>query len=186
MISPVFLKLKRNRMHALARASAAAAPSRTGAANRSPMVSRSWSGLRYFALVFDGAFDRELQVLAVGIIDLGNARAVVEHAAKRRRAGLAVEHAAGRMRKRRGIDLAQLLGIGAAQPGNCDDQADDDAPGHALGPLGYGQPLDVGLCGIKADVVHIPAFMADSSAIGPSRWAGRGRRPYRARCRHKA
>ena len=59
-------------------------------AKRSPMVSRSWSGLTYLACVVlrRHAFDRQLQVFAIGIIDLGNARPVIEHAAERRRAGL--------------------------------------------------------------------------------------------------
>ena len=59
--------------------------------------------------------DRQLQILAVGIVDLGNAGPVVEHAAKRRRARPVVEHAAGRMRKRRGIDRGAALGVGGAQ-----------------------------------------------------------------------
>ena len=108
------------------------------------------------------AFDRELQVLAVRIIDLGNARPIVEHAAKRRRARLAVEHAAGRMRKRRRIDLAPRLGIGGAHPDEQDDQTCDEAPEHAASPRRRPNQLDAALAGIKAGRVHFPAFMAAS------------------------
>ena len=83
-------------------------------ANRSPMVSRSWSGLPIFGGVVlrRHGLDRELQIFAIGIIDLGNARPVIEHAAERRRARPSIQHAAGRMGKRRGIDLMPLPGVG--------------------------------------------------------------------------
>jgi hypothetical protein len=66
------------------------------------------------------------------------------------------------MRKRRGVDLAPVLGSRGAQPGHHDDQADNKAPGHALVPSGYGPTnLMPGLAGIKASCVHFPAFMAE-------------------------
>ena len=70
------------------------------------------------------------------------------------------------MRKRRGVDLAPRLGVGGADPDEQADQADDDAAETCSGVL-TGDPTKLVrvLARIKADRVHIPAFMADSSAI---------------------
>src|SRR5204863_583787 len=133
------------------------------------------------------ALDRELQVLAVGIIDLGNAGAVVEHAAKRGRARLAVEHAAGRMRKRRGVDPTPRLGVGGTDPGEQADQADDDAAKHAAGSSRATQPNWYAYWPASRLIAFTsPRSWRTVPQSGPSHWAGRGRRPYRARCRHRA
>src|SRR5260370_31097481 len=82
------------------------------------------------------AVDRQLQVFAIGIVHLGNAGTVIEHAAERRRARLSVQHAAGRMRERRGIDLPLLR---ASRSGdNCsrndNDETDNNPPEHEASP----------------------------------------------------
>src|SRR5258708_38109150 len=68
-------------------------------------------------LVFRGivarwlALHRQLQILAIGIVDFGNARPAIEHAAERWRARLSVQYAAGRVRKRRGMDRPTGIGL---------------------------------------------------------------------------
>ncbi len=149
MISPDRLKLKRTDICMPSRAEEASGGDQQdrSAANRSPMLSRSWSGF----LVFGGlglrrrACDRQLQVLAIGIVDLGNAGAVIEHAAERRRTGLPVQHAARRMRKRRGIELTPLLGIGSSGTGDRrhgHDERENDAPAHETDPPRQGNTID--------------------------------------------
>jgi len=68
--------------------------------------------------------DRELQILAVGIIDVGNARPVIEHAAERRRAWPSIQHAAGLVGKRRRIDLMPAPGVGG--PGGGETEGEDE------------------------------------------------------------
>jgi hypothetical protein len=80
------------------------------------------------------AFDGQLQVLAVGVIDLRNARPVIEHATKARRAGMMTEDTAGRMSERDRIDLVPVPRLGAC--GHCNGKYEKnsyntDAPKHA-------------------------------------------------------
>src|SRR3954469_2166469 len=77
------------------------------------------------------ALDRELQVLAVGVEDFRNAGTVVEDAAERRRAGPVVEHAAGGMRKRRGVDLPPSRFGRSDGHQSRDAETENDAPAHA-------------------------------------------------------
>jgi hypothetical protein len=90
-------------------------------------------------LVFGGlvlrwnSLDRELQIFAIRIFNLGDARPRAEHAAERRRAGLDVQHAAGSVRKRRRVDLVPALRRGASRSQGCEGkrQADNQATEHA-------------------------------------------------------
>jgi len=79
------------------------------------------------------AFDRQLQVFVNGVIDVRNARPVIEHAAIGRRARLSIQHAAGRMRERRGVDLMSPPGVsrsGNGQSRDSNDETDNDPPEH--------------------------------------------------------
>lgn len=80
------------------------------------------------------ALDRHLEVFTVGIIDLGNTGAVVEHAAGRLRAQLACQHAARPMRKRRGVDVPTFVCSRRRHERGAradDDETDDHSPQHA-------------------------------------------------------
>jgi hypothetical protein len=126
-------------------------------------------------LVFGGVvlrrhtLDRQLQVFAIGIIDLGNAGSVIKHAAERRRARPAIEHAAGRMGKRRGIDLMAVvpnLGRRSGSRHGCNgrDETDKDAPEHGTSLQGkrYALKMRPTPAGIKPRGIHIRAFEASS------------------------
>src|SRR6185437_4297188 len=80
--------------------------------------------------------DRDLQVLAIGIVDLGNARSVIEHAAEARRAWPVGKYAAGLVRERDRIDLMAPPRIGMADRRNGEQQNtgnENDAPQHGTG-----------------------------------------------------
>src|SRR5258705_4830780 len=109
------------------------------------------------------ALDRQLQVFPVGIINLGNARPVIEHAAKGRRARLAVEHAAGRMRERRGIDLAALPGARFA--GNSPRCRDQDGKNDKT--LDHAAKMMRTRAGIKSARLHFLAFIAERPPSSP-------------------
>jgi hypothetical protein len=106
MISPVRFKLKRTDICMPSRAAPASGGDQQAQRREQVDAVEVVAGL----LVFGGiarrrrAFGRQLQVWAIGIVDLGNAGAVIEHAAEGRRAGLPVQQAARRVRKRRGIE----------------------------------------------------------------------------------
>src|SRR5689334_3767796 len=82
-------------------------------------------------------FDRQLQVLAVGIVDLGNAGPGTEHAAEARRARPVVERAARRMREWNGVDLRappRLRCPGKGERQNAQENENSNAPQHAANP----------------------------------------------------
>jgi hypothetical protein len=113
--------------------------------------------------------DRELQILAVGIIDLGNARAVIEHAAKIWRTRLSIQHATGRVRKRDRIDLMSMPGTGcsgSSQSHHDDDESEPEATQHDTSPRRQHNLLDKmrrSAAGIKPGCVHNRAFAAGSA-----------------------
>src|SRR6185437_4298289 len=70
-------------------------------------------GIFAFVVFWRHAFDRQLQVLAIGIVNFWNAGSVIEYAAIVWRTGTMTEDAAGRMRKRDRIDLVPVPCFGA-------------------------------------------------------------------------
>src|SRR5579872_843808 len=76
------------------------------------------------------AFDRQLKILAIGIIDFGNAGAMIEHAAEIWRAWPVRQNAARGVSKRRGVDLVAASCVGWIrhnQASTCNDQRDSNA-----------------------------------------------------------
>src|SRR5579883_10456 len=126
--------------------------------------------------------DGELEVLAIGIVDLGNARPVMEHAAEIRRAGAVIEHAAGGMGERDRVDvmIVPRNRVGRDDDRGKDGQTNGDALQHANRTFERKTLVQIDLiaesAGIKAKSFTSASLIGATSTLTLSSWSSR-RRP---------